>query len=557
MSGTLLFSAPIFPPDSLGIKVKEGKVYVLHRVDKGETITLLSRRYQCSAIAIVDANDLRTNALTVGQELLVPAKNIKANLSLNDYASSQNAEKAKPIAPPEKVAVTQTPKPGPPVNPQSKPVPTSAKGEVTPQSKVSVSPEKVPVKSPPKPAVISEKAVSISPAKTNPEETSAPEKMRIHIVESGQTLFSISKQYKISVEEIKSINGLVNNDLKLGRKLKIPAAEGAVPIQPSLSKTDSSKIEKGLSLPVEKTISNVEKAEKTVPRIAEEAKVAPLPEKVVQDSSAHHWVRKGETLYSLSHKYSVTVNELREWNGLFLDNVKADSWILVKHPESNLDSKLEKIEPIVQKRETILPPERPTENPIKTIDSPAPKVEEAVVSKIETKIEKGEGLKTSENGKPISTPIEITQTLQEPLVSADSENKVAQESIILKGEAEEVAIQRKVVLPPGSLAEKWKEPFSGKEIYKTKEVGRSGLLISDEHSNKKFYATHPLIPVGTLVRVENPNSKQVVTVEILELSKSGDPYLIRLSKKARAYLMLENESGGEEVIIRYSLPTQE
>jgi len=43
----------------------------------------------------------------------------------------------------------------------------------------------------------------------------------IHIVEENDTLYSISLQYNISVNQLKSLNGLTENTLKIGQKLKI------------------------------------------------------------------------------------------------------------------------------------------------------------------------------------------------------------------------------------------------------------------------------------------------------------------------------------------------
>ena len=42
-----------------------------------------------------------------------------------------------------------------------------------------------------------------------------------HTVKSGETLFSIAKQYNKSVEELKSLNNLTLNNLTIGQKLKV------------------------------------------------------------------------------------------------------------------------------------------------------------------------------------------------------------------------------------------------------------------------------------------------------------------------------------------------
>lgn len=50
------------------------------------------------------------------------------------------------------------------------------------------------------------------------EEDSTP---NVHIVRQGDTLYSISKRYNVSVDELKKANGLRDNTISIGQKLKI------------------------------------------------------------------------------------------------------------------------------------------------------------------------------------------------------------------------------------------------------------------------------------------------------------------------------------------------
>jgi LysM repeat protein len=43
-----------------------------------------------------------------------------------------------------------------------------------------------------------------------------------HIVEKGDTLYSLSRRYKTTVDAIKGLNDLDSNDLTIGQELKIP-----------------------------------------------------------------------------------------------------------------------------------------------------------------------------------------------------------------------------------------------------------------------------------------------------------------------------------------------
>ena len=44
-----------------------------------------------------------------------------------------------------------------------------------------------------------------------------------HIVEKGDTLYSLSKKYGVSVDELRSANAISGSDLYAGQKLIIPA----------------------------------------------------------------------------------------------------------------------------------------------------------------------------------------------------------------------------------------------------------------------------------------------------------------------------------------------
>ncbi len=94
-------------------------------------------------------------------------------------------------------------------------------------------------------------------------------KYRIHIVAKGETLYSLSKLYGVSIDDLVAENPALKDGLKTGQTLKIPtSAERVVVAAPAKSE----KRKKGKFLT--------------------------------------HTVAKGETLYSISRKYSVPVETL-------------------------------------------------------------------------------------------------------------------------------------------------------------------------------------------------------------------------------------------------------
>jgi LysM repeat protein len=89
-----------------------------------------------------------------------------------------------------------------------------------------------------------------------------PEFQNIHTVGPKETLYSISVRYATSVNELKSINNLSSNALKIGQKLMLP------------SKKDP------------------------------------------QINQRYHTVQSGETLYSLSKKYKLSVAQIKAANNM-------------------------------------------------------------------------------------------------------------------------------------------------------------------------------------------------------------------------------------------------
>lgn len=57
--------------------------------------------------------------------------------------------------------------------------------------------------------------------KKNKEFRNSKKKYRTHIVKQGESLYSISKKYKVTVDSIKDLNSLRSDGLQIGKKLKI------------------------------------------------------------------------------------------------------------------------------------------------------------------------------------------------------------------------------------------------------------------------------------------------------------------------------------------------
>ena len=125
------------------------------------------------------------------------------------------------------------------------------------------------------------------------KETTAAAKFQMHTVAAGETLFSISKKYSITVGQIQKWNNLNNNSISLGQKL---------------------------------VVSSLISSSSTLPKPATETSKASASSAGIK----YHTVAQGETLYSISRKYDANVGDIKKWNNMADNNIMVGSKIIIK-----------------------------------------------------------------------------------------------------------------------------------------------------------------------------------------------------------------------------------
>ena len=116
-----------------------------------------------------------------------------------------------------------------------------------------------------------------------------------HIIESGQTMWGITRKYGVSENELKGLNPILNTGFPAGVVIKIPAKE------------------------IEKTVA-----------------------KPVNDAAfSKHVVKRGETLYGLSKKYELTITEIKKYNPVLeTRNLVKDETILIPEQPDEIFEKI-------------------------------------------------------------------------------------------------------------------------------------------------------------------------------------------------------------------------
>ncbi len=136
----------------------------------------------------------------------------------------------------------------------------------------------------------------------------------IYVVKSGDSLWSIAQKYGITVNELKSANNLVNNNLSIGQKLKIPA--GTISDDIYIVKQGDSlwKIATANNISVSE-LKNYNNLKSNTLQIGQKLK---LPTKISasNDKYENYIVKSGDSLYSIAGRYDTTVANLMSINNL-------------------------------------------------------------------------------------------------------------------------------------------------------------------------------------------------------------------------------------------------
>ncbi len=131
----------------------------------------------------------------------------------------------------------------------------------------------------------------------------------IYVIRKGDNPSTLAKRYKVSPQEIIKVNGLKADNLKPGTKITIPSKKQETSSSGKISKVKDRKLKKG------KDLNNVLADTRTVNH---------------PEDASIHVVKKGDTLLSISKKYQVSTNELKEMNNLRTKKLKVGQKLIVR-----------------------------------------------------------------------------------------------------------------------------------------------------------------------------------------------------------------------------------
>ncbi len=168
---------------------------VSHKVAAGETLTSIAAKYGVQAADIRTANNLRRNAVRVGQVLTIngvapdKAATAREAATANMLAASQAAN--------ETAAQTQA---------QQKKETAAASSSKSSKKKETA-----------------QASTSKNKKNNSKASTAKASKQTTHTIKSGENLGKIAKKYGVTVDAIKKANGMKSDAIRAGASLKIPA----------------------------------------------------------------------------------------------------------------------------------------------------------------------------------------------------------------------------------------------------------------------------------------------------------------------------------------------
>ncbi len=343
----------------------------------------------------------------------------------------------------------------------------------------------------------------------------------LHEVVYGETLFSLSRKYDVSVEKIKQANEVLKQGLKSGQTIRIPKGESNVP-----------------------TIS-----------------------------SAMHKVAYGETLFSISNKYEVSIESLREWNRLSNNSLKAGQELVIKKNST-----------IQNTFSDSSAPKSPSQTEVAVAESKTVKTSTAGKNEGNSGLELRNG-KSEANVQKSTEPVEsnaspvdsrewLTHTVQsgetlfslsnqygtslEDLIkwnSLSSNNLKSGQNLKVRMVSENQAIiglnentQKAVLFQQTPVENK-----SDKALGVFKNIRETGLaqVIENTGDHKKYLVLHRTAPIGSVIRVKNEENNVTIFARVVgPLVDTGDnsKLVIMLSQAAVDQLKAINSRFPVEIL---------
>jgi len=302
-------------------------------------------------------------------------------------------------------------------------------------------------------------------------------KYTIHTLAQGETLSMLAEKYKTTVGDIMRLNGMhADTKLFIGQKIKIPASGHTV-------------VRGGET--------------KTTPPVTNTKPVVAAPAVTNTSAVLTHTVQPKETMYAISKKYGVTIDQIKKWNNITDNNLEIGQVIAINE-KGIAEAATKRKEQVETKAIAAVPDQTPplvTKEIIK-VDEPAKEIT----------------VKQAEEKKPEVNNTTETKQKERPATNAAANGS---DNFFAKNYGE--AAQGKSIASANGIA----------MIFKT----ASGW------SDKKYYVLMDEAPSGSIVRISAANGNVVYAKVLWKLDdmKENKGLQFRISEAAAAALNVQGD----------------
>lgn len=164
----------------------------------------------------------------------------------------------------------------------------------------------------------------------------------IYVVKKGDSLWSIAKKYGISVDELKRINNLSNNLLSIGQTLKVSGSTDTNNELYIVKRGDtlySIATKYGVNIDELKKYNNLTSNSLSIGQQLY-IPTGQIVEDIVGTNYDTYIVKSGDTIYSIANEYGINPNIIRNINNLSNDTVIVGQQILIPTSTDIVDTSI-------------------------------------------------------------------------------------------------------------------------------------------------------------------------------------------------------------------------
>ena len=284
-----------------------------HIVSKGESLSVLAQKYGTSTQVLRDANKLKSDTLEIGQKIQVTTQGstsvASASSSTSSPSKSAPAEAAR--APIKSKARTTWH--------------TVSSGDslykIATANGLSVDDLRRLNK-------LTKTSVIHPGNKLRLREDPPPPTTSKYIVSKGDTLSGIANRHGMGTAELKKLNSLSSDTIRLGQTLTVRG--GGASVSHTVASGDTLyEIARRYSVSVESIKRSNAIGGNTI-QPGQKLKIPSDGKGGVDNTTIAYQVRSGDTLSGISQKYGVTVAELKTWNRLNNDSIRPGQKLQVR-----------------------------------------------------------------------------------------------------------------------------------------------------------------------------------------------------------------------------------